>query len=255
MDEFIDDLYNWNTDYEHTNKISILKEALTTINIDYDMICDLNEVVEYYDEYIPPLDINLKDLFKQSNPIRSRVICFSNFDGLPSHWNYNYGEYTYDNIIKQIIDLLYLNPAKVKKEMLSHNWNPEGKWPNYHWRNGKEYVTYDSLIQELENNSGFSLLNFFGVLDIADLNGEVKQIVMPKGTHIGLLDQMCGGGSVWDMRLLRDMTIDLTKPYAEKCKYNTFELVYDGLSGYGYGADNIAGMTGEFWNFEFILKK
>ena len=141
---------------------------------------------------------------------------FSNYDCLNSHWCHDYGnDYTYDGMLKSIIDFLYLNPAKVKKAMIERGWEITGKWSNLKYRDGKEYVEYSDFIQELENNVGCSLINFFGVIDLTEFLEipEPKKILISKGTPVGLLDNSSGSGSVWEMKLKRDMTIRLDKPY------------------------------------------
>jgi len=192
----------------------------------------------------------------------ARVILFSNYECLTSHYSYGYGEhYEYDGILKQIIDILYLNPRKLRF-LMNTRWgvNIKSHFPNLSYRDGKEFVTYLSFIEELENNMGYSLLNFFGEI-IEDTNPEnrininsIKKIIIPKGAKCGLLDHFNGGGSIWDMVLLKDMSLNLGEPFNRfQTKYDTFELVNDQNCNYGYSAHSIACPTNEFWENEFSI--
>ena len=257
-DDVQEEIWENNIDYGTDNEFNIIKEALSSLNIELDNDVEIWDLRDWYSDYVPGLDINLSSLMRNITP-SLRIIMFTNYDCLPSHYMHDYGNgYTYDDYLKDIIDLFNLNPALVKKEMLAHNWDVKGSWPNKKNRNGKEYVKYSDFIIELENNLGCSLINFFGTTDLDDFlnNQNIKEITITKGSYAGLLDHSQGGGSVWEMKILRDLTIKLDVPYTkDKCKYNTFELVTDEDNGYGYGANEIAGVSSDFWKAGgFILK-
>lgn len=245
LNEVENEICDLNIDYLSNLEIDLLKETLRNIDEDPDDY-DLYMLRDNYE--LPSIDINLKSLINRER-INVRVIAFSNYDCLNSHYLHNYGSfYTYNNVLKQIIDILYLNPALVKKSFRNAGWDVHGNWPNYKWRNGKEYVKYDDLVQELENNTSCSLLNFTAKLDLADLlDGKPKKIKIPKGNYCGLFSHFNGGGSILEMELQRDLIIDLTKPHGECKQYDTFDLVYDDENDYGYSMEEVYGLTPEFW--------
>lgn len=51
-----------------------------------------------------------------------------------------------------MVDVLNLNPAKVKKMLLENDVKCYGSFPNYKHREGKELVSYADFWQELQNS-------------------------------------------------------------------------------------------------------
>ena len=73
--------------------------------------------------------------------IYGRATLFTNYDCFPHNYDMN-NTYYYDEYFKDMVDLLCLNPAKVKQVFNQKGISTIGKWPNKPKRNGKEAVRY-----------------------------------------------------------------------------------------------------------------
>lgn len=197
----------------------------------------------------------LKDLARNSSNIQVRIPLYSNYDCINSH--YFEGGYSYkESYFGDMVDVLNLNPAKVKKMLLDKDVKVYGSFPNYKHRDGKEYVSYSDFWQELENSScGANLLVFTGLLSIQSLldsNFEIKEITVPKGNYCGLFSSTYGGGSILEMELLRDFTVKLDVPRKKNLtKYDSFSLLIDETNG--YSINEVYGMSNSFWRNEITI--
>lgn len=195
----------------------------------------------------------VKDLLDNTN-LRARATLYTNYDSLPP--NYDLGNtYSYSEYVKDMIDVLYLNPAKVKKAFRQHGINTAGRFPNLAYRNGKEAVTYESFADELLNQCCYGLLTFAGILPLQDLynNGfqQIKYITIPKGNTCGIFNSWNGGGSIMEMELLRDLKIPVT--FKRKTKYDYLALEVDECGCNGYSINEVYGLISSFWGKEFEL--
>jgi hypothetical protein len=254
--EKIDEWYIDGADYSID---SLNEELLSDLQNKFDIEEDeAKEIIEEFEEelrdYYYDKDTSdvLKDFCKNTRSIPIRVSMLSNYDCINSHWFEGQGGYSYkESYFGAMIDTLRLNPSKVKKMLVEKDVKVYGVYPNYKQREGKELVSYAEFWQELQNSCcGANLLTFVGLIDVSDLlenNFEVNKVTIPKGNNCGLYSEMQGNGSVIEMKLTRDLTIDLKKQ--GKTKYDTFYLELD-ESGSGYSIDNAYGVTRSFWGKE-----
>ena len=212
---------------------------------------------EIRDHYYNVDDSNvLKDLVRNSRPINIRIPLYSNYDCINSH--YFEGGYAYrESYFGDMVDVLNLNPAKVKKMLLENDVKCYGTFPNYKHRDGKELVSYADFWQELQNSCcGANLLVFVGKVDIQDLidnNFELKEITIPRGNNCGLFSDTYGGGSVLEMELQKDFTIKLDVPRKKGLtKYDSFSLLIDETNG--YSINQVYGVSSEFFGNEIVIK-
>ena len=239
------------------------KELVSDICKKFDIEDDeAEEIIDEFRDYINDHYYNvddstvLKDLCRNTSSLPIRLTMYSNHDCINSHWFETSGDggYTYkDSYFGDMVDVLNLNPAKVKKMLLSHEVNAFGNFPNLKYRDGKEFVSYESFWQELQNSCcGANLLTFVGLVDVEMLienNFELKEVTIPKGNNCGLYSSMQGGGSVIEMELLRDFKVKLNIPRKNKTKWDTFGIDLD-ENGSGYSIDNAYGVTRLFWGRE-----
>ena len=272
-EEIWDSLQNYGNIYqiERGHIIESLKTFKNEITAellldDPDFEFDAKELAEELrDELIDyvSVDMNLNQLLKNTGLVNIRIEMGSNYDCINSHWfeTSGGGGYEYEqSYFGDMVDQLNLNPAKVKKMLLEHDIKCFGVFPNKKNRDGKEFVSYTDFWQELENSScGVNQLTFLGRIDLRDLDskdGYLKPIgvTIPAGNNCGLFSSMQGGGSVMEMKLLRDKKIDLVNPFARnKTKYDTYHLFVEGDKNGGYGIDQVYGVTSEFFGKEVAL--
>jgi hypothetical protein len=178
---------------------------------------------------------------------------FSNYDCINSFWLESQGGYSYEeSYFGAIVDALNLNPSKVKTLLLQHNVKCNGKFPNKANRNGKEYVNYEDFFQELENQScGACLLVFVGKIHLSDFvtSQPIKSITIPKGNNCGLFSKFQGGGSLIEMSLQKDITIDLIGH--GETEYDRYEFQADCEDE--YSIDRVYGVTQSFWGKRCIV--
>jgi len=239
-----DDLYEsiWENSSDHIYDIEMeyIKDKMSWYDDEIEEEFDTEDPGDYYEEIIEEFDLrscvgvdyNIKSLFGN---IPVRIPVYSNYDCMNSHWLTSQEGYGYeDHYFGAFVDALNLNPTKVEKVLIEAEVNVCGEWPNLKDRNGKEYVSYEGLMQELENScGGANLLVFLGMLDLYKwITTETTEITIPKGNNCGLFDNFSGSGSVLEMKLIRDMTIDLNKH--GETEYDHFGMRFD-KAGAGYG--------------------
>lgn len=195
-----------------------------------------------------------KEMLSRSR-IRARVTLYTNYDCLPHNYDmgntYYYGEY-----LKDIIDLLCMNPVKVRQAFNGKGINTTGRWPDKPKRNGKEAVRYEALAEELLNQCCYGLLTFMGLMPLGDLYEhnftEYKTIMVPKGNSCGMFNDWNGGGSLMEMELLWDLYIPASFP--KKTGYDRCEICVDEpRCGNGYCIDEVYGLIPSVWGKELRL--
>ena len=257
--EAIDEWYQDSPFYEFESlDKDLISDICSKFEIEEDEAEELLE--EYRDEinnhYYNVDDSNvLKDLIRNTSSVEVRIPLYSNYDCINSH--YFEGGYSYkESYFGDMVDVLNLNPAKVKKLLVENDIEVYGSFPNYKHREGKELVSYADFWQELENSScGANLLVFTGLLNLQDLldkDFKVAEITIPKGNNCGLFSSSYGGGSVLEMELQRDFKIKLDVPRKKGLtKYDSFGLLIDDVNG--YSIDSVYGMSRNFWRNEIKL--
>jgi len=187
--------------------------------------------------------------------LRARVTQYTNHDCLPSNWDMD-NTYYYQDYIKDIIDNLYLNPAKVKQSFMKYGIKAAGKWTNLAYRNGKEAVEYDAFSKEVLNQCCYCQFVFMGMFPLESMymNGfkQYNKIVIPKGNSCGFFNSWHGGGSMLGIDLKRDLELPLK--LRGKTKWDGFDLYVDERGCHsGYCIDEVYGMSKQAWGKEFKL--
>lgn len=224
---------------------------------------DLKEVAqELRDEFLDYLsvDTNIRGLISNSRSANCRIMMYSNYDCINSNWFVTSGGgYRYiQTYFGAIVDLLNLNPAKIKAAFMEAGIPIAGSFPNKKNRDGKEYVKYDQFAREMENNSCTGLFTIVCQVDLSDVlkhGGMPKKFIIPKGNTCGIFSSWEGGGSMIDCELIRDMEIDLSKRHGST-EHDTLALIPD-TKEHGYTMKNdVYGVTDDFFGNEitFVTK-
>jgi hypothetical protein len=82
------------------------------------------------------------------------------------------------------------------------------------------------------------------MMDVWNLNEKPLKAVISKGERCGLFSSDVGGGSLLEMSLLQDVTLDLDKKY-------TIKLDCDEKTD--YGIDTTYGLSSEGWGKKLIV--
>ncbi len=129
--------------FEYYDK-ELIADICNKFEVDEDEAEDIfeefrDEITDHYYN-VDDSDV-LKDLVRNSRPINVRIPLYSNYDCINSH--YFEGGYAYkESYFGDMVDVLNLNPAKVKKMLLENDVKCYGSFPNYKHRDGKEFVSY-----------------------------------------------------------------------------------------------------------------
>lgn len=204
---------------------------------------EIRYMIEDRDESTP-----FQDLINNTR-LNARATLYTNYDCLLH--NYDMGNtYSYEEYVKDIIDVLNLNPFWVRQTFTKCGINTVGNFPDIRKRNGKEAVSYMSFAEELLNQTSYSLLTFAGVLPLQKLIdnhfGEIKYIVVPKGNYCGMFSDWRGGGSLMEMQLIRDLKIPTR--WFQKTKYDKLELEVEVSGNYSYCISEVYDVSRSFWN-------
>lgn len=181
---------------------------------------DLDEIRDEMDIYIP-FEIDMRQLFRNTGNYEKRVVLFSNYDQICSHYYESSDGYYYNlggerGYFSDMVDALNLNPKKVKKAIIDSGYNVRGSWPDKKSRDGKEIISYDDLIDVLLNNCCGGCLTF--VINASFLEeydhylggGTFEQEVIPEGTFCTIFDSFKGGGSIF-VKTLKTFKVDIDK--------------------------------------------
>lgn len=247
IDEVEDSIWVFNLDYMWDLEDERLKEVFECVNTDdalnYEDVRD-----ELRDELLDYLgvDINFQDLLDRTGDINVRLEMLSNYDRINSHYFETCRGYKYEkSYFGDMVDVLNLNPKKVKAMLTEKGIKTFGKWRNKAHRDGKEYVSYEDFWQELENSCcGVNLLTFMGTISLTDFlkgRSEATQVTIPKGNYCGLYSSFQGGGSVLEMQLKRDFTAKL-----EIKNHLGFRIIADD-SDSEYSIREVYGLSHEAW--------
>lgn len=156
----------------------------------------------------------IAELIANTDSVPVRVEMLSDYDCINSHCLESHGGYCYEHsYFGDMVDALLLNPHKVQWIFTQHDIKCIGEFPDIAERNGKEQVSYDDFLQEVQNSCcGANLLIYIAKIDLRELyaaNFALDKIIIPKGNACGLFSSIYGGGSVMEMRLLQDVVLDL----------------------------------------------
>lgn len=254
-DALFDDMNEWFYDQRAAAVINVMDELKNKlIKVDYkkweaEKFFEENEDVIRETIYDRDNSNPIKDLLRNTNKIPVRIEFISNYDCINSHWFESSGGYGYKNsYFGDMVDVLNLNPYKVKKLLLEHDIKVFGKFPNKRSRNGKEQVSYEQFFEELENSvSSANLLTYTATIDVKELydaDFNLSEIIIPKGNMCGLFSSMQGGGSLIEMELKNDVKINLTK----KSNYPYFRLDLEkNGNGYHYSIKQVYGVLDSFY--------
>lgn len=204
---------------------------------------EIRQLIEERDKSTPE-----EDLIGNTS-LRARATLHTNDDCLLDNWSLG-NTYSYSGYFKDIADVLYLNPALIKITFIKKGINVSGRFPNLVYRNGKEAVSYEDFADELLNQCCYGLLTFAGMFPLNDIYGnhfgKITHITIPKGNFCGMFSDWNGGGSIMEMKLLRDLKVPVS--WRRKTKYDSFDLSVDEPKCDGYCIDEVYGLVGSFWN-------
>jgi hypothetical protein len=188
---------------------------------------------------------DVEKLLRNTRDIPVRVEMLSNYDCINSHRLESQGGFSYgESYFGDMIDALWLNPKKVKRLLVSHGETVCGRFPNRAYRDGRELVSYKQFYEELINSScGANLLTFTATINpmkLYESGFNLSTLTIPRGNRCGLFSSLWGGGSILEMVLERDVTVDL-----ERTKYPQYRLEFETNGRDGdysirqvYGCDN-----------------
>ncbi len=237
----------WENCIEETNRIEdyLIENAMSESNISEDLQDEVRELLQEYFN----IDLNEKDLYKNTS-LNMVLTLYSNYDCLNSNWLESQSGYSYkESYFGDLLDTLNINPQTFKKRVKELGYFPvAGKFPNYKYRDGKEVVSIDSLIRELENtSSGANLLTFIvettldEAIEMFEKYLDSKYVSIKKGTMCGLFDSFNGGGSVLELKVVngqrkiklkKDEYTHLTLNVEEGVHHYTIDKVYGMCRGY-----------------------
>ena len=181
-------------------------------------------------------------LLRNTRDIPVRIEMLSSFDCINSHWFEGEGGFSYEgSYFGDMIDALWLNPSKVERLLESHGDKVCGHFPDRKWREGKELVSYEQFYEEHINSScGANLLTFMATLNPSQLYEAGFQLpsklTIPVGNKCGLFSSTYGGGSIIEMELQRDMTVDL-----QRSEYPKYSVEFE-AGGRGYSIRQVYGL-------------
>jgi len=168
--------------------------------------------------------------------VKVNIVMLSNYDVLNS-WDAQEIN-TQDEIIKMICKNLGVSPWVVNKL---------GKGEDYAYK--QNYIDPKQLAYEFQNAITSTLFYFFGQMPLEELytaQYNKSKILMPRGTTCGLFNGWQGGGSVLEVELLRDMVIDLSKPYGTP-GYDEYRIQSDEV--FEYTPNDVYGLSKDDMEF------
>ena len=247
-ERLLEDNIDYLSEMEHQAGISAVEEfrdeIIEELGIEESQFC----AKDILDGIIDRLDINadlgFEELLKHTN-VRVRLTLYSDYDCMNSAWLESQGGIEYDRYLKDAIDFLELNPARLKRAFLRHGYKTTGKWPDRKKREGREWIEYNDFIAEFGNTtSGANLLTVLGIINLLDIykNQNPAKVFIPEAARVGFFDSFYGGGSVFEAMTKAGRWVKLGR-LPRKTKYDLFRIVPDIVSYntgdvYGWGDNN-----------------
>lgn len=245
-DEVCEEIFEFNLDYVAELENCAIREIIETFEEEFQKLLEKGEkhfdneiIFDIVSEEIRGLvfvDLNLKPLF-QNTRVEVELVLYSDFDCIEP-WFYSSREISYrDSYLGDMIDFLQFNPQEVKKFFKNKGENPNGRWPNYKWR--EPWVTLEEWYIELINNSSPSLLTFAVTIDLWDFfvnNLNPTKVHLPRGTTFGIFSPFAGGGGVMDGQTIRDIELPLNRSRGDRL----FKL---GINRGGYSIRDVYGAS------------
>ena len=190
----------------------------------------------------------VSELVRHTRDVPVRIEMLSNYDCINSHWLESQGGYVYpDSYFGDMVDALNLNPAKVKRFLTEKGIAVYGRCHYRKSRDGKELVSYEDFHRELVNSCcGANLLTYIGKINLKELyesGFSVAKVTIPKDNYCGIFSSMYGGGSVLDMKLREDVTLELKIE-----DYHGYRLMIDNpRKKYDYSIGQVYGVSDSFF--------
>lgn len=190
---------------------------------------------DYYNELLDTIRANdssfpEKDCWMQTR-VNGRVLLFSNYDCWVPPYDAG-GLDAFHDYLETAMRVLCLNPKKVK-EVCSEWTTCRGRWPNYHWRDGKEVVSYEGFSKILRESCSYGLLCFCGSMNMRYLWENIDkqdELVIPKGTTVTMFNHWNGGGSMAECETIRYVSLGEMNRNAKRgngTKYDFVKLEVD----------------------------
>ena len=229
-----DELFEWNLDYlcelENQARINAVEEfqdeIMEELGIeDYNNFYAKDIAEDIAEGLVVSVDVGLEKLLRQTD-VPVRLTLYSNYDCMNSAWLESQGGIEYDGYLKDAIDFLKLNPAKLKLEFIRTGYQVIGRWPNKRERDDRELIEYSEFISEFANTaSSANLLTILGTLNLLDVykNPNPKRVFIPKGANVGFFDSTYGGGSMFEATTKRDVWMKLG-PRKGKSEYDSLDI-------------------------------
>jgi len=257
IDKVVDDYWLWDQQAHSISHIidEDIKPVLSDI-VDGDED-EINSILDDYDDLIRDTcqerdeSTPYQDLLNNTRAEPVLGILYSNYEGIGGAWSLDQQGYVYEEALKDLIDVLQLNPAEVKAELVDNDRKVSGRWPAKPKR--VPYVSVYQFLREIANTaSNCNLLTFKGLLDLGDLKDFSGKITFHAGNDCGLFDPCCGSGSISEMTLLRDFVVDTSKRYGD-ADYDHFRLRLD--RSLQYSMNDVYGPTRAFWGGSVTVPK
>ena len=250
--ESFDGWYQESEWYSIQQIVKELKKALVTDGYESD------DVVAFFDEHEDVIreeicnrddSDGIRDLLQNTRdvPVRFELDCRHSYYN--EHCSETEDGYAYrDTYLGMMIDLLNLNPARVAELLRTNGDKVVGRFPNWHNRNGREYVGYEDFYNELQDAcNNYNRLTFAATIDLNELldaDFNLERVQIPAGNYCGLYCSELGAGSLMDMELKRPITLKLKKNKDSPC----YEMALDaGRHTSGYSISETYGMSDDFF--------
>lgn len=250
------DINEYNMDYIDDCIDSMVENILEEHDIDkYDYENDdleegIRELVR--ENYI--FNMNMDSLLSKST-VNVVATMHSNYDCLASNWSEERsGGYIYkESYFKDMIDFLNINPAEFKKKVIERNNSEigqrcttprvQGSFPNLKHRTGKELISIESLLVELENNSSPSCFIFIlemtvdEAIELFKSKEKAKYLKVGAGTMCGIYSNWEGGGSFLECDVINpELKIKL-----KRSKYTEIDIDIE-PNKHSHTVDSVYGM-------------
>lgn len=184
----------------------------------------------------------IKQLAKNTGDVRVRIEMTSNYDCGMSDFLHG-GIYFYESsFFGSAIRWLGMDPRTVKYILQDIGHDCNGTWPR---RKSKGYIDPQEFLNEHAETTAWRLPCFAVTIPLVDIYNadDISKITIKEWTPFGLMNDRVGTCSMFDATLKKDMTIDLS--HNDKSDWSISRLFkYDDN---GYGLDDVAGMSHEFW--------
>lgn len=251
----IDNLYNMEIEAIENAIKDLDKKIAEVEGIDINVLSIKKYAIKIREKVMDSIEIHMSIDELLTGSLNITIPMYSNYSCFNSWFFETEGGLEYeDSYFGDMVNVLQLNPLKLKELLEDKGYKTLGSWPKK--KDTNRWIDYDKFIEEMENHTcPASLFTIVGKINTKELlknyGKKGLKITIPKGNTVGMHSPWQGGGSIFECPLIRDISLTIGEPINGGTEYDHFSLLLDGEDE--YSIKSTYGVVDEFFGKEITI--